>query len=96
MSAILFTIEIYFKVGSTGYPIGESVSRYVLRNMTTGKLKEFREVIISAGLMMPFDPEVKNPGFLDQWKIVLPWNIISIDVYKQSKFYSDGDNTKKN
>lgn len=88
MAQTFFTVEIYYN------GIDSTLNRYVLRNMTAAKLKEFREVIISAGLMMPANPEVDKPGFIGEYKIILPWNIKEITVYRQQKFFHDNQ-TKK-
>jgi len=89
MSAVLFTIEIYYLSGTES-------KRYVLRNMTAAKLKEFREVIVNAGLMLPIARSGDMPDELDHWHIIMPHFITSIDVWKQKTFYRDGDNNKKN
>jgi hypothetical protein len=72
MAQTFFTIEVY-------YDHGPEPVRYVMRNMTAQKLKEFREVIINAGLMIPRET--------DHWIIVLPTQIRSIDVTRQEKFF---------
>ncbi len=89
MSATLFTVEVYYRTDDV------SDARYVLRNMTAAKLKEFREVIICAGLMLPVSRDPGSPDELDHWRVVLPWNIKSIDVWKQKTFYRDNDQAKK-
>ncbi len=90
MAVTLFTIEVYYKTDSC------SEARYVLRNMTVAKLKEFRETIVFAGLMLPVAREPDTPDELDHWRVVLPWCIKSIDVWKQKQFFRDvNDQTKK-
>lgn len=87
MAATFFTIEVYYSVPNTGYPIGDSVSRYVLRNMTAVKLKEFREVVVTAGLMLPVARDPGEPDELDHWRIIMPYCIKSIDVWRQRTFF---------
>jgi hypothetical protein len=83
MSAKLFTIEIFFKHDN-------EVKREVLRNITGAKLKEFRETFFTVGFA------VIDPADAKHWIIISPFRITQIDVWLQSKFYNDGDNTKKN
>ncbi len=81
MAVTLFTIETYYRTDDA------SEARYVLRNMTAARLKEFRETIICAGLMLPVARDPGTPDELDHWRVVLPWCIKSIDVWKQDKFF---------
>ena len=74
-----FTIEVY-------YTNDAEDCRYVLRNMTAEKLKEFREVIVTAGLMLPVARDPGTPDELDHWRIILPHSIKSIDVWRQRSF----------
>ena len=77
--ATLFTIEVY-------YTNDAEDCRYVLKNMTTDKLKQFREVIVTSGLMLPIAREPGMPDELDHWRIILPHSIKSIDVWRQQSF----------
>ena len=79
MGNTLFTIEIYYSCDAVE-------SRYLLRNMTTPKLKEFREVIVTAGLMLPIARDPGIPDELDHWRIILPQAIKQIDVWRQQSF----------
>ena len=74
-----FTIEVY-------YTNDAETCRYVLKNMTTDKLKQFREVIVTSGLMLPIAREPGMPDELDHWRIILPHSIKSIDVWRQQSF----------
>jgi len=74
-----FTIEVY-------YSNDAERCRYLLRNMTAAKLKEFREVIVTAGLMLPVARDPGEPDELDHWRIIMPQNILSIDVWRQRSF----------
>ena len=74
-----FTIEVY-------YTNDAEDCRYVLKNMTTDKLKQFREVIVTSGLMLPIAREPGMPDELDHWRIILPHSIKSIDVWRQQSF----------
>jgi hypothetical protein len=74
MSQTLVSIEVY-------YDHGAELKRYALKNVTMKKLKEFRDTIISAGLMLP--------TAVDEWIIVLPNNIRSVVVTRQKQFFRD-------
>ena len=67
-----FTIEVYFLHGS-------EAGRYLYRNFTGKELKNLRETIIAAGLAIPIDAE--------HYKIILPSQITSIEVWRQEKFF---------
>lgn len=75
MAAQLFSIEVY-------YTHGTETKREVYRNITGAKLKQFREDFFSAGVAVP-DP--KDPA--RHWVIISPFNIVSIDVWLQDKFF---------
>lgn len=79
MSQTLFSIEVLYNAEN-------EVKRYMLRNMTAIKLKEFRETIVNAGLMLPADYDSELPD-LDQWYIILPHNIKTITVWRQERFF---------
>jgi len=83
MATILFTIEIYYSIDTV------SEARYVLRNMTAAALKQFRETVICAGLMLPIERDPGSPDELDHWRVILPWCIKSIDVWKQKTFFRE-------
>jgi hypothetical protein len=57
------------------------VKRYQLPNQYSKELLKFRETIIQAGLMLPTRAEK------GQYIIVLPWNIVSINVTRQDRFF---------
>ena len=83
MAEIFLTVEVYYNQGT-------ELKREVLRNITTKKLKEFRETFFTVGLA------VHDPNDKRHWVIVSPFNIVTIDVWKQDKFFRDGnDETKK-
>jgi hypothetical protein len=72
MATTLFSIIVYYNHD------GERI-RYQVHNFTADKLKQLREVIVNAGLMIP-----REVGY---WIIVLPHQIVSIEVCRQKKFY---------
>lgn len=57
------------------------VIRYVKRNIREERLREFREGIISAGVAI-----IRGVG---HWAIVLPWQIKSINIYRQDKWIKE-------
>lgn len=63
------------------YNYGVETKRHQVKNLYSRELMEFRETVIRAGLMLPVG-DGKN-----EWIVVLPWHIISIDVTRQSKFF---------
>jgi hypothetical protein len=75
MAAQFFSIEVYYKHGN-------ELKREQYRNITGAKLKEFRETFFTAGVAV-MDPA--DPG--RHWTIISPFNIVSIDVYLQDKFF---------
>lgn len=74
MSQRLFSIEICYKQQN-------ELKRETLRNITGSKLKEFRETFFTVGLA------VNDPNDVKHWIIVSPFNIVSIDVWLQDKFF---------
>jgi len=75
MASQFFSIEVY-------YTHGNEVKREIYKNITGSKLKEFRETFFSAGVAVP-DPA--DPA--KHWTIISPFNITSIDVWLQDKFF---------
>lgn len=67
----LRTIEVLYKQENA-----VRMRRLINQNLT--ELFRFREAVFSVGLMVPVDP--------NKWIIVSPWDIISIDVYRQNYF----------
>lgn len=87
MAQTLFTIEVL-------YLFKEETKRYILRNMTADKLKQFRETVVTGGLMLPADYDSELPD-LDQWYIILPHNIDTITVWRQQTFFKPDHQTSK-
>ena len=75
MAAQFFSIEVYYNHGNEN-------KREVYKNITGAKLKQFREDFFSAGVAVP-DPA--DPA--KHWIIISPFNITSIDVWLQDKFF---------
>lgn len=82
MAQTLFTIEIVFLHEN-------EVCRQLLRNYTADKLKEVRETIFSAGLMVPVERSTELPAELDHWRVISPWNIKAVEVWRQEKFFKN-------
>lgn len=73
----LWSLEIVYKMaGSLG------TNRKLLRNLTEPKLVETRIRMFSQGLGIAVDGD---PG---HWKIILPMDIISVDLYQQFGYFS--------
>lgn len=70
------TIEVYYKRD-------KELKREVLRNITTKKLKEFRETFFTVGLAVHDKADPKH------WIIVSPFHITSIDVWAQDNFFKE-------
>lgn len=83
MAQTLYTIEVYYNSGH-----GETC-RYVLRNLTAPKLRDVRETIVVAGLALPVATESGMPDELGHWRMVLPQQIISIDIYQQKEYFDE-------
>ena len=75
MATQFFSIEVY-------YTHGNESKREVYRNITGAKLKQFREEFFLCGVAVP-DPA--DPA--KHWIIISPFNITSIDVWLQDKFF---------
>lgn len=73
---VFLTVELYFMHGA-------EYKRYYMRNFTWEKIKSFRETVFNSGFMFsdPDDPE--------HYFVVSPWNIKSIEVTKQKKFFQE-------
>lgn len=69
----LWRIEVIFKknAGETG--------RHTLDNQTGAELMNFRAQIFTCGLLFPIDP--------GHWKVISPWDLLEIDVWRQKKYY---------
>lgn len=74
MAQQFFSIEVYFSHG-------QETGRYLYRNFTGKELKNLRETVIAAGLAIPVDT--------DHYKIILPTQITSIEVWRQKNFFRE-------
>lgn len=74
MAEPFYTIEV-------NYTHGQELKREVLRNVTGKKLKEFRETFFTVGYA------VHDPNDVKHWIIISPFNILTIDVWLQEKFF---------
>jgi hypothetical protein len=70
----LWRIEVLFKEGV-------ETRRYELRDRTGREVMDFREKVFKAGLMIPVSPGM--------WRIVSPFDLLEITVYRQQKYYGD-------
>lgn len=63
------------------YNHDNEVKRYLIRNCNWHTVKVFREAVFSAGLMYPHETDT------GRWVVVSPWNIRSVEIWKQEKFF---------
>lgn len=66
----LWKIEITFRHGV-------ETKQHALINVSNAELKKFREDIFFNGMMYPIDP--------GHWILISPFEIITIDVWKQAR-----------
>jgi hypothetical protein len=76
MSTILYSIEVNYKSESTGK---WEVSQFRLRNFTGQKVMEFRNNVFVGGVYRKITE--------DMGEVISPWNIMSIFIYRQEKFF---------
>lgn len=63
------------------YNYDQETKRYLIKNQTSANLMKFREAVVAAGVMVPTRIEK------GEYILVLPWQIITITVNKQSVFF---------
>jgi hypothetical protein len=73
----LWCVEVICRITIEGKK--DEVARFRKPNMTWGELMTFRETIFVAGLMMPLGAGT--------WVIVPPFDISTLYIDKQSKFF---------
>jgi len=69
---IWYTIEVLYRHDN-------EVKREAIRNVSPQKLIQFREIFFSVGFAVTIDASHQI--------IIAPWNIRSIDVWRQDKFF---------
>lgn len=70
----LWRIEVLFKLGN-------ETRRYETRDRTGKEVREFREVVYTAGLAIPIDP--------GHFKVISPFDILEVDVWRQDRYYGN-------
>lgn len=70
----LWSIEVIYKRGN-------ETKRMQKSNNTGAEVMEFRELVFRAGLAVPIDP--------GRFFICAPWDILDIEVTRQSKYFND-------
>jgi len=70
----LWRIEVMYKAGN-------ETKRVCIQDRTGRELKDFRDNIFIAGLAVPIDP--------GHFKVISPFDILEVDLYKQQKYYGD-------
>jgi len=83
MENSFLTIEVYFDHGP-------EKKRYALQNQNWNQVKQFRETVVSAGLMLPmYEVAPMVSRSVDRWCVILPWRINSIEITRQSKKFGE-------
>lgn len=70
----LWRIEVLYKNGNI-------TQRVEIRDRTGKEVREFRELVYTAGLAVPIDP--------GHFKVVSPYDILEVDVWKQDRFFGE-------
>lgn len=70
----LWRIEVLYKHGN-------NTCRVEIRDRTGKEVREFRELVYTAGLAVPIDP--------GHFKVVSPYDILEVDVWKQDRFFGE-------
>jgi len=70
----LWSIEVLAKHGIWG----NETKRFARCNLYSSELMQSRKTMFTHGILMPVDP--------GHWIIVLPWDIVQIDIYRQKLF----------
>ena len=73
----LWSVEIMFNV-----PAKHETKTEYKRNMETSELMKFREALFKYGFSLP----VKA----GHWRLILPMDILQVDIFKQDAFVDDG------
>ena len=81
------SLEQRKKLGATGklrrvslyYREGSATKQVYQDNLTGPEIMAFSEKIYKEGMMLPIDP--------GHWRIVAPFDIVDIHIFKQDKFY---------
>jgi len=69
----LWSVEILFRDAAAQH----KTNRYGINNMSSANLMKLRTHLFTIGLMLPIDP--------GHWKLIAPFDLLSVDVYKQAK-----------
>jgi hypothetical protein len=70
----LWRIEVLYKDG-------HETRRAELRDRTGREVREFRASVYLEGIALPVDP--------GHWRVVSPYDIIQIDVWKQARYFGN-------
>lgn len=80
---VYYSIEITYKSQSTG---AWAVSLFRLTNFTGEKVMEFRNNVCAGGAYRKIDD--------DTGEVILPWNILSIMIFRQAHFFNAAEEDK--
>lgn len=67
---------------------GEDINQYRFLNCTSQMVHILRRQLFSEGVQVGMTK-------LDNWQIILPWNIKAFEVYLQGKFFDDHTTVKQ-
>lgn len=70
----LWRIEVLYKVA-------HETKRVCITDRTGREVREFRELVYTAGLAVPIDP--------GHFKVISPFDILEVDVWKQDKYFGE-------
>lgn len=59
----------------------EETRRFTRCNLFSGEIMDLRKTFFTHGILMPVDP--------GHWIVILPWNILQIDIQRQKNFFAN-------
>lgn len=73
----LWSIEVIARIGITG----TETKRWFRANLYENELMKAREKMFTHGILVPVDP--------GRWKIILPLDILEVEVTRQKNFFAN-------
>lgn len=77
---MLWTVEIIYTVTEGGASSG-TTRRYQKRNLYSNEMLDFREKMFRYGFTIPLGP--------GHWKVIIPIDVISVELFKQSRYFPE-------